>query len=159
MIACHSMFWVCSRIFSTRSLPCEHQLNDGQVRHLGTDRVEFPVDFLEHEIDFFPDRLALASTRPSHHMGFQPHHLFVDVAFEEHVGKIARASLSPRSPLSPLRRCSVFVSRVPFSARAFFQDRERFASSGRSAIPCPPADCRPSRSRDCSSFSSARSEL
>ena len=60
----------------------ENELDDGQIRHLRTDRVQFPVDFLEHEIDFFPDRFAFASyAGQGYNMGLQPDYFFIDVAF------------------------------------------------------------------------------
>ena len=60
----------------------ENELDDGQIRHLRTDRVQLPIDFLEHEIDFFPDRFAFASHAGQVcNMGLQPDYFFIDIAF------------------------------------------------------------------------------
>ena len=60
----------------------ENELDDGQIRHLRTDRIQFPVDFLEHKIDFFSDRFAFASHAPQGgNVGLLPDYFFVDVTF------------------------------------------------------------------------------
>jgi hypothetical protein len=75
------------------------------VGNLGTDRIEFPLNFLKQEVDLFSYRLSFPEhTRQGFHMAFQPHHFFVDIALENPIGRIGHIPVCSRRAFPVLGR-------------------------------------------------------
>ena len=58
MVAPHSMFCTCSRIFSHLRLQVHHIAGDGKIVALGADGIALPVDLLNEEVQLAAHRLV-----------------------------------------------------------------------------------------------------